>query len=348
MTPQEMIIGVNLELQKINSNSNSSFQDEEIEWFLYDETLRFIKTRMRPDLLKGVGFQDDEKRYDDLENLITPVSLPAYVDAGGDCIFAYLPYDYMHRINDRSLTKDLCGATYNPTVANTSFYTAKYLLPSIALSTYSSLQIFINSVGYFFATDYFPSGLPDALAKFQLMNYIQEVTNKLTITNPPVSKYEKFMGQYQSGSLIVESSVAFTLAHSYTGSGGTIQFPITQTQLSTVSAITGAKEVPNRLTKTDLLHDIRRSSIANTKHYSPLSDINDGKIRVWHDKKFIVSGIKMDYIRRPKKISVTLNQGCELNENVHPEIVVNTAKRLAGITRSEIYQNLAIENNLKE
>ena len=72
MTVKEMHIGIDMILQKVNSNVISSFEPEEKDWVLNEEVNRFIKQRLS--ILsneKRLGFQDTQKRVDDLKNLIT-------------------------------------------------------------------------------------------------------------------------------------------------------------------------------------------------------------------------------------------------------------------------------------
>src|SRR5690606_8210241 len=69
---------------------------------LNDAMLRFIKTRSsNKSNRKGVGFQEDVKRYEDLENLITEDVLTVYKknDTEG---FAYLPSNHFAYIKSKS------------------------------------------------------------------------------------------------------------------------------------------------------------------------------------------------------------------------------------------------------
>lgn len=345
MTTQEMIIGVNLEAQKINSNFTASYQDEEIIWLLNDEQIRFMKNRIKE-------FQEGQKRLDDLQNLIVPLILPAYgLGTTEDYVWSYLPHDYFHLVSDRSLTKDLCGEAYAPGVSDTSFYIGDYQLPTLSLANYQYVQLSLNSVVIFMTSTYYPTGLPDALARFDLWNLIIEVINRQTkigVTNAPDCKYESWRGRYKNDGIQIGRDTAFTFSFSSTSTPSFTAMTVNNVVTKAMNAVAGSKEYENRLTKGNELYKVLNSAIAGTLPSSPVSEIRDGKLYVWHKKKFIVSSIKIDYIRRPRKISVALGQGCELNENVHAEIVSNTAKRIAGLTRSEVYPNLINENLLKE
>jgi hypothetical protein len=104
----------------------------------------------------------------------------------------------------------------------------------------------------------------------------------------------------------------------------------------------------NRLVKTEDLYELLGSAFGKTSPASPISSLKENLIIVYHNQKFICSEIKIDYIRKPKKINLSLNQDCELHDSIHQEIVENTAKRIAGLTFSQVYNNIINENLNKE
>jgi len=328
-----------------------------------------MKQRIRPQSNeKRLGLQEDQKRYDDLENLIVSASDPvnglsARLDAhpnDDNSVYAFLPKDYFFLLNDRSLTKDLCGVTYAPTTANYKLDTACYTLPSITITQFATLEIWvarsasdIGSATYtkiFSANTYFPSGLPSLESKFELLNLIIQTLNKEGFD----AKYETYRDVSCPGGIVVtkaevDAAQPFLFQNRYnTGSPITQQITVTKKTYTKLSDVAGSSEKDNRLTKTAELFQLLGSSSATTFHYSPITCLSNRKLIGYHNKKFILSKFYIDYIRMPKKISLSLNQSCELSENVHEEIVFNTAKRLAGNTLSEAYKNLINESLLKE
>lgn len=353
MTPQEMLIGVDLQLEKINSNAISSFEVDEKLWFLNEECIRFIKQRVRPQSNdKQLGFQADQKRYDDLESLITSTSLSVYPNPlDSNSVFTYLPANYFSLTNDRSLTKDLCGATYNPSTSSINVFTTCYTLPTDSFDLFLTLKVYINGNIIFKVADYFPGGIPNNSSKFELISMLIDIIN--TIPNFE-AKYENYLDKYCIGAIVVASTnnVTFTMKNNYTKVGPVANFDqnmsIVTTSLTKISSLSGSKEHENRLTKSSKHHKLLDTNFGTTFNHSPISILQQDKLIVYHNKKFILSLLNIDYIRRPRKISLSLNQSCELNEDVHDEIVAGTAKRLAGITSSDSYRNLINENLLKE
>lgn len=326
-------------LQKINSNVISSFSSEQLDWALNEEMNRFIKQRFNiTSNDKKLGFQSNEKRYDDLKSLITSKTLPSYIN-DVNSVYTYLPSDYFSLINDRSLTKDLCGNVFKSTDYDTqNLYSV--IIPYIndPVNKYSTFQIIINSVVVFDINNYpqFVGGLPSIESKFELIDFILEELRN--------AGYEAKMTS--SNSFYITSNNIFTI--SFVLFSGATNFPVTLTTLSKFKTITSGIEVTNRLTKTEDLYNILDSTFNKTTAASPISNLYQDRLIVHHNQKFILSNIKIDYIRKPKKISLPLEHRCELDESLHQEIVEDTAKRIAGLVGSQLYNNITNENINKE
>lgn len=114
-----MHIAVNLGVQKIGSFQVDNLLPEEIDHELNLAQRRFIKQRYsnlsNP---KRQGFEESQKRLDDLRNLVEDyfLHLPSFMGAvytsrSSSDIFAYrvkLPTDYMHLVNVRAKVFDDC------------------------------------------------------------------------------------------------------------------------------------------------------------------------------------------------------------------------------------------------
>jgi len=71
MTIQEMHTQLNLRSQKINSNAFDNFLPEERDEYLNLAITRFIKNRLQPESnYIGEGFEESQKRIDDLRTLV--------------------------------------------------------------------------------------------------------------------------------------------------------------------------------------------------------------------------------------------------------------------------------------
>lgn len=74
MTISEMHIAFKLELDKIDSLQYPSFTTNEIDYWLNRAIKQFVKTRY--DGVKGAGFEQTQKRIDDLRTLVREVTVP--------------------------------------------------------------------------------------------------------------------------------------------------------------------------------------------------------------------------------------------------------------------------------
>jgi len=124
VTIQEMHIAVNLGVQKLGSFQVDNLLPEEIDHELNMAQRRFIKQRYSAlSNPKRRGFEQSQKRLDDLRNLVEDYyqNLPSYMGAvytskGSGDVFAYrakFPTDYMHLINVRAKVFYECNIDRN-------------------------------------------------------------------------------------------------------------------------------------------------------------------------------------------------------------------------------------------
>ncbi len=346
MTVKEMHIGVNELLQKVNSNFTDDFEPPQIDWALNREVIKFIKQRISPKSNdKKEGFQDNQKRFDDLKPLLSSVILPAYVN-NDNSVFTYFNSDYFSLVSDRTTTKNLCGGNFS-NVATQSFNYNLVCFPinNDDTNLYAGFTISINGIVKYNIANYptLLAELTSSEAKFVLINHIIEVLNDTVVYQ---CKYKSFYGLKGEGIVLYMPFNNGGVDIHY--NSGTIHYnPIEYVQTK-ITNVSGTKEYLNRLTGTEKLFSVLGNSIGGTEHYSPISTIEEDRLIVYHNKKFIPTFINVTYIKKPKKISLPLNQSSELDESSQEEIIDNTAKTLAGLTSSQVYQNMINENLGKE
>jgi hypothetical protein len=76
MSISDMHIGFKLELDKTNSLQYPSFLPEEIDYWLNKAIRKFVKTRYSGMNSKHEGFEQSQKRIDDLRTLVREVTIP--------------------------------------------------------------------------------------------------------------------------------------------------------------------------------------------------------------------------------------------------------------------------------
>jgi len=120
VTIEEMHIAVSLGVQKIGSFQVDNLLPEEIDHELNLAQRRFIKQRYSSTSnAKQQGFEQSQKRLDDLRNLVEDFTAyesfymgPVYTSGPNGDIFVdryKLPLDYMHLLSVRSEVKDGCN-----------------------------------------------------------------------------------------------------------------------------------------------------------------------------------------------------------------------------------------------
>ena len=109
MTIGEMHKEFRLLLDKADSGSAPAFLSTEIDSFLNAAIERFITKRAFSNNSRGTGFEEDQKRRDDLRNIIKDYSVVPSATGddnkdGGQ--FASLPVDYRHAISEECTLMD--------------------------------------------------------------------------------------------------------------------------------------------------------------------------------------------------------------------------------------------------
>ena len=77
----------------------------------------------------------------------------------------------------------------------------------------------------------------------------------------------------------------------------------------------------NKFVQQDDIYKLLDDPFNTTKPSSPLTTIRGNFIDIYTSDIFIIDKVKITYIRKPKKISLSLGIDCELPEHTHQEIV---------------------------
>lgn len=100
-----------LELDKTNSANTTSFEHKEIDYWLNSAVDKFVTTRFTGTNNRRKGFEQDQKRIDDLHNLVTEKTYT--LGAGGNYVVirddaftfrvSYFPEDYMFQVGEAAV-----------------------------------------------------------------------------------------------------------------------------------------------------------------------------------------------------------------------------------------------------
>lgn len=106
MTVQEMHYRFKIGLDKVDSLSLPNFIAEEIDIFLNDAQDQFIAQRAFKNNFKREGLEENQKRLDDLKNIISNYNTTTFTtsaDNKTNAVFVALPTDYRHAIQEEAV-----------------------------------------------------------------------------------------------------------------------------------------------------------------------------------------------------------------------------------------------------
>ena len=165
-----MHIAVNLGVQKIGSFQVDNLLPEEIDHELNLAQRRFIKQKYSATSNpKQIGFEQSQKRLDDLRNLIEDFTAyenfymgPIYTSSSKGDIFVdryKLPLDYMHLVSVRSEVKDGCNKAIQIRIENQRFEYLRIPITTNLRGFYLTSILLANSDGGVNSIKSNPNGL---------------------------------------------------------------------------------------------------------------------------------------------------------------------------------------------
>ena len=361
-----MHIAIQQGVDKINSLQADMLLSEEIDIELNKSQMRFINTKYGKNNKYREGFEQSQKRIDDLRSLVKEYAAPViFKEQYNNNIWIdqfRLPSDYLYLVNQRSeLFIDKCKPIqYSLDDNNPASY---FVMPIGHLHNGSAM---INNLSIFAdpATPALGNQLIHANAGIfvyptDLQAYKDFLINPMNF----VAGVEIYFEQYGQLSfpnsliIIIDDSVYpwFNYDSSLTNatsSSNLISTIVSQTPTSSgpdddsnkvvygqyVINGLGAKRLPpngaqrqyafNKFSQQDDIFKLLDDPFNTTKRTSPLTTIRGEYIDVYTNDIFIIDKVKITYIRKPKEISLSLGVSCELPEHTHQEIVDMTVSSI--------------------
>jgi hypothetical protein len=305
MTITEMHIAINQGLQKINSFQVDIFLPQEIDLEINKNIERFVAQRYsKLSNIKRQGFEESQKRIDDLRTLVVEYSSKTtykgqigpihHIDS-----FA-LPTpgstlgneDYLHLLNVRAL------------IEHEGCKPVKWTQEVISQDCSCSVVV--------------PGSTPAILE-----------ANCAGLVPPGVwsctSTYEDYrvVGSYQAdsaGNLVTDANGDYILI----------------TDKST--AVSGCKYCQH-----DDIFELLKDPFNTTKYTKPLYTIIDNNLDMYTDNTFVVNSAKITYLKYPNVVDVLAGDDCDLPLYTHQEIVDMTINSLLEAISDPRYQTQSVE-----
>lgn len=347
----QLHLEVNQRLQEVASFKRNKYFPEEIDLALNKAQYRLLE--------KGVdtNFQDNQINLSTVSaliqtnrsfDLIIPSTTDNLYEANILNSYTPIPPDLYWTINTRmeTITDPLnCEQAPNLGTTTLSEYVAiiGYPNPNTNPPFYPGLSISSSILGTIYSL---PTEIATGVQTVQGKYFITQNILESFYRNKAVRVYwERYRDNYQKGKFfIVSNSPLGSITITFTG--GT---PVTVNSVQTNYTIfnrglinnLSSKEVQTstaRVEEQDTLYQsLFQNHFFSSNVEEPIISQTLDYFVTYRDKSFIISRLSVDYIRKPRTISLSLNQTCELADNTHPRLVDLAVELLRLDTKDQAY-----------
>lgn len=301
----EMHIAINQGLQKINSFQVDIFLPQELDLEINKNIQRFVEQRYsKLSNLKKQGFEESQKRIDDLRTLVVEYSsTTSYKGQIGP----------VHHIDSFALPtpgSSLGGEDY------------LHLLNIRALIEYVGCKPVEWQFGIISETCACSVLVPGATLAQQEINCGLIVPAGIWQCTTTLSDY-RMIGSYQTnanGSLATDANGNFILLSDKS------------------TTVSGCKYCQH-----DDIFELLNDPFNTTKYTKPLYTIIDNNLDIYTDNTFIVGNVKITYLKYPTVVNVITGVDCDLPLYTHQEIVDMTINSLLEAISDPRYQTQSVE-----
>jgi len=341
MNIREFHISVSQETQNIASNTRRKFLPDEIDWMLNKNQERFVASRIHPKQNAG-GFEVDEAQADSIRTLYVTRELPANLD-GSDYSVPF-PGDYGWLTSDDSKVFRLCTGDS----VQASAETENVLVVPLPTSTkesqpyYSATTITLGSDATTISTiasqaETAFSGTRSTQEKYLIRDAFLRYYHQLGVD----VSWERYDTIYKPGCFLFPGKTSGSISVDGTDTQGYL-VPLTRNRYPDVGAWT-----PNRLTKGTISSTLQVTPFWKSDYRSPLSGLGAFTLKVVGDPSFIVSKVRLDYVRKPGRMSLSLGLTSELPETSHPALCDLTVEYIKALTADPNWEVKLKDNMLR-
>jgi hypothetical protein len=355
-------------VDKINSLQADMLLPQEIDIELNKSQTRFINTKYGGNNAYRQGFEQSQKRIDDLRSIVREYTAPTtYKEQYNNTTWVdqfKLPLDYMYLVNQRSeVMINNCfpigwnWSSVDPVsymiipFANfhngTDFITNLELVADPLDGTLGQVTMLpgITWGGYTYPADVVNLQNDIELAanwgagfEFYWEEYgnIHAPHSFIVIIDESVHTFfnsDSSITNTVSGSNLITTAVgSFATSTGLNDSINTLAYgQFTSDALGTKRvANTGSQREYslNKYVQQDDLAKLLGDPFNTTKYTSPLTTVRGRYIDIYTSDIFIIDKLKITYIRKPREISLPLGISCELPDHCHQEIVDMTVSSI--------------------
>lgn len=318
MNIREQHIEINQSLQKVAANRTRKFLSEEIDWVLNKMLSRFIHLKLRP--RHGGKFSFDQADLDAIRPLLVKATLPAYIDTEFPNRYkVFLPTDYNYLIADYSyLYNNACVS--EPLIPVSSLLYLRWLKQAytnkVNTPFYQTASISIDGTN----TINIPADLPyeNTYTGYSSKPDISFLSPWIIHTLNQRLKFDIQAGFERYGDFYKADNYVFVSSRSmvapsliFDGINVTLQEEqIVELQKYTSDVTT--LPIANRLESSEDVPDMLTEPFYKPTIQSPISELQGQTLYIYADTNFTVINCGLNYIRKPRIMSLTLGSDCEL------------------------------------
>ena len=338
-TVQQCHIAIDFELQQVNSNRKQSIDPNYYDIALNEAVIQFVETRSSSKgNIKREGFEESQKRYDDLKNLKTQTILKCLYDPEYyQRAYCIIPSDYVKLIPSEIVISYNKEGINEPALTSVNINLLKYDLSSFEFNTHPTIKLGLgnNQVDVSSAIN----TIKTDNGRFYAINVILDTLRRLGYS----VYYETFDNIYNPQTLIITSKIGENIVNPIVG------IPLTSTDSISVKTFAN---YPNKQSSLDLLStgDVRNSldnyHASRNRHLKPISDIIGNRVNVYYNDNFTPVNFVFNYIKKPRLIDHITNTMCEIT--VTQELIKLAVLHLKGILKDEGYNISANEKIINE
>lgn len=348
MNIRQMHIAIDLATQKIDSKVKRKFYSSEIDWILNQTISRYVRSQIRVE--QRGGFQTTVIQLDNIRTLLkNDIPLSVYkLSPSEPYVLADLPPDYLHIVDGYSEVFGCYHEKFNQfkTLSGATKYL--YLLsvgatPKSAPPYYTDVSLRAGANVLLSSND-FPQNLQGKDQGFE----IEDVIRSLEFLPGNIKVYDQVFGtNYYPGKFIVVSDTAISNVYlAYDGEVYNAQ-TVEEGRLVYAGITEAGTQAPLRLINSAQRSELQASTFLKSQAITPICTVENGTVKVYCGDKFIVNTVYLNYIRKPRLVSLNLNQSCDLPEETHDKICSLAAEFIKNTIQDPNYEWKLQDNQLR-
>lgn len=345
MNVQEMHITVEQGMQKLAANRTRKLFPEEIDWRLNRMVEKFITSAITENRF---GYYEINERYAQAVAPLkeTDINVPAYLIAPSKYKVT-MPADFRYMVSPGVIVGVVCenqGAGEMVQTTSTRNVYAWNLKTAKASTPFWATFSLTYSGGSITQTA-FPGWVGTKTNKelFQFANLMQEQLWSVGIN----AYFEQFEDLYAPGCLIIPGA---TLPLSAVVIDGTLVAPTTlRSETLTSHNAIYLRTSPGRIMRGSVKHNMRVTPYYKEIWESPLLEEHRiGNLFAYADNTYTVRGMEATYLRKPRRIDISLQRSCDLHPAYHETICNMTIQDALEMVGSPQWQQKVQVDNVSQ